>query len=84
MIKFYDALAKRACVNSHAIDIFAGCLDQVGLEEMKHLVNNTGGLMILADSFTTSIFKSSFHRMFDTDDNGDLNMGFNATLEILV
>lgn len=48
------------------------------------MVNNTGGLMILADSFTTSIFKSSFHRLFDTDMNGDLNMGFNATMEIQV
>lgn len=33
--KFYDGLAKRAAHNGHVVDIFAGCLDQVGLLEMK-------------------------------------------------
>jgi protein transport protein SEC23 len=30
-IKFYEHLAKRTSHNGHIIDIFAGCLDQVGL-----------------------------------------------------
>ena len=65
------------------MDIFAGCLDQVGLDEMKNLVNQTGGYMVLADSFTTSIFRQSFQRMFEKDEAGNLNMGFNADLEVL-
>ncbi|KAF8940552.1 protein transporter SEC23 [Dissophora ornata] len=80
--KFYEALAKRASANGHAIDIFGGCLDQVGLLEMKSMVNSTGGFMVLSDSFTTSIFKQSFQKIFEKDAEGNLKMGFNATLAV--
>lgn len=66
------------------MDIFAGCLDQVGLLEMKSLVNSTGGIMVLSDSFTTLIFKQSFQKMFEKDAEGHLKMGFNATLAVQV
>jgi protein transport protein SEC23 len=82
-LKFYDALAKRTAHNGHVIDIFAGCLDQVGLLEMKGLPNSTGGHIILADSFTASIFRQSFSKIFDSDADGNLTMGFNASLEVL-
>lgn len=80
-VKFYEALAKRTAASGHAVDVFSGCLDQVGLAEMKYLVNWTGGHMVLTDSFVTSIFKQSFQRVFEKDDN-NLLMGFNATLEV--
>ncbi|KAJ1966274.1 GTPase-activating protein S23 [Dipsacomyces acuminosporus] len=80
--KFYEALAKRSSASGHAIDIFSGCLDQVGLAEMKSLVNWTGGTMVLTDSYVTSIFKQSFQRVFEKDDQDQLQMGFNATLEV--
>ncbi|CAO0793372.1 unnamed protein product [Mucor circinelloides] len=80
--KFYEALAKRAAVNGHTIDIFAGCLDQIGLLEMRSMVNSTGGFMILADSFNTAIFKQSFQRIFQKDSQGHLQMGFNATMDV--
>lgn len=82
-LKFYDTLAKRVAHNGHIVDIFAGCLDQVGLLEMKGLANSSGGHIILTDSFTSSQFKQSFVRVFDKDDNDDLLMGFNASLEVL-
>jgi protein transport protein SEC23 len=82
-LKFYDQLAKRTAHNGHIIDIFAGCLDQVGLLEMKGLSNSTGGHMILTDSFTASMYKQSFAKIFDTDADGNLAMGFNASLEVL-
>ncbi|KAI9842346.1 MAG: GTPase-activating protein S23 [Thelocarpon superellum] len=82
-LKFYDHLAKRVAHNGHIVDIFAGCLDQVGLLEMKGLSNSTGGHMILTDSFTSSMFKQSFVRVFDKDANDNLLMGFNASLEVL-
>lgn len=82
-VKFYDNLAKRTAHNGHIIDIFAGCLDQVGLLEMKSLPNSTGGHMILTDSFTASQFKQSFSRIFDKDATDNLMMGFNASLEVL-
>ncbi|SAL98270.1 hypothetical protein [Absidia glauca] len=81
-VKFYEGLAKRASTNGHTIDIFAGCLDQIGLLEMKSMVNSTGGFMILADSFNTAIFKQSFQRMFQKDAQGQLRMGFNATTDV--
>lgn len=82
-LKFYDGLAKRTAHNGHIVDIFAGCLDQVGLLEMKGLPNSTGGHMILTDSFTSSMYKQSFAKIFDADQNGNLAMGFNASLEVL-
>ncbi|KAH6654937.1 hypothetical protein BKA67DRAFT_591570 [Truncatella angustata] len=82
-LKFYDTLAKRTAHNGHIIDIFAGCLDQVGLLEMKGLCNSTGGHMILTDSFTSSMFKQSFVRVFEKDGDGNLLMGFNALFEVL-
>ena len=82
-VKFYDNLAKRAAHNGHVVDIFAGCLDQVGMFEMKNLPNSTGGNMLLTDSFTSSQFKQSFVRIFDKDQNDNLLMGFNASLEVV-
>jgi protein transport protein SEC23 len=84
MLQFYEGLAKRASVNGHAIDIYAGCLDQVGLLEMRSLANFTNGFMIISDSFSTAIFKQSFQRAFSKDADGNLQMGFNATFDVQV
>ncbi|KAJ6524936.1 hypothetical protein B0H19DRAFT_1340023 [Mycena capillaripes] len=79
---FYEGLAKRVSNNGHAVDLFAGCLDQVGLLEMKSLPNSTNGVIVLSDSFAASIFKQSFLRLFNKDDQGHLRMGFNATFDV--
>jgi protein transport protein SEC23 len=57
-------------------------LDQIGLMEMKSLMNTTNGFIVLADSFSSSVFKQSFTRLFSKDGEGILKMGFNATLEV--
>ncbi|KAI8912659.1 hypothetical protein EDD86DRAFT_201949 [Gorgonomyces haynaldii] len=80
--KYYESLAKRATEKGLVVDIFAGCGDQVGLMEMKTLVNSTNGFIVLSDSFTMALFKSSFTRIFNKDQEGFLRMGFNATLEV--
>ena len=82
--QFYEALAKRVSTSGHVVDLFAGCLDQVGLLEMKSLPNSTNGVMVLSDAFTTSIFKQSFLRVFTKDEQGHLEMGFNATFDVQV
>lgn len=82
-LKFYEALAKRTAANGHCVDIFAGCYDQIGMQEMKSLANSTGGVMVLADAFSTAIFKQSIQRMFVKDEQGFLQMGFNATMDVL-
>ncbi|KAG1759662.1 hypothetical protein EDD22DRAFT_955690 [Suillus occidentalis] len=73
--------AKRVSNNGHAVNLFAGCLDQVGLLEMKSLPNSTNGVIVLSDSFATSIIKQSFLRMFNKDDQDFLQMGSNATFD---
>jgi len=73
----------------HVVDIFACSLDQVGLLEMKELVEATGGVMVLGDSFGQSVFKESLRRIFNTypesegEDSGKMQMAFNASVEVL-
>jgi hypothetical protein len=74
-------LSKRATDSGHAIDVFVGCYDQVGLLEMKTCFSKTGGFVVLSDSFNTTIFKQSFQRLF-TKKDGNLMMSFNANLDI--
>lgn len=81
-IKHYDALALRAATNGHCIDIYSCALDQTGLMEMKQCCNSTGGHMVMADSFNSSLFKQTFQRVFSRDEKGDLKMAFNGTVEV--
>eukprot|EP00050_Salpingoeca_kvevrii_P010416 m.8299 g.8299 ORF g.8299 m.8299 type:complete len:767 (-) comp2844_c0_seq1:371-2671(-) len=80
--KYYEALARRAAGNGHVVDIYACAFDQTGLHEMKYLSNYTGGHIVMGDSFNTSLFKQTFQRVFSKDYRGELNMAFNATLEV--
>lgn len=72
----------------HVVDVFACSLDQVGMLEMKELVEATGGLMVLGDSFGQSVFKESLRRVFNThpddvpNDAGKMVMAFGASLEV--
>lgn len=80
--KYYEHLAKRSSKNGIIVDIFAGSYDQVGLDEMKSLPHHTGGFIVLADAFTTSIFKQSFLRIFNKDEEDTLTMGMGGNLEV--
>ena len=80
--QFYDALLPRCVGNGHAIDAMVGSLDQVGVAEMKALVQGTGGNILCSDSFATPQFKGSFQKMFTTAADGHLCMGFNAAMEV--
>lgn len=79
---YYEGLGKRASRNGTVVDIFAGSYDQIGLDEMSHLPDSTGGEIVLADAFSTSIFKQSFLRVFNKDEQGYLCMGFGGNLEV--
>jgi protein transport protein SEC23 len=72
----------------HVVDVFACSLDQVGLLEMRELVEATGGLTVLGDSFGQSVFKESLRRVFtrypdDSHDAGHMAMAFGASIEVL-
>jgi len=92
-IKHYDGLAVRASENGHAVDIYSCALDQTGLLEMKACCNNTGGHMVMGDSFNSSLFKQTFQRVFAKTESaanqGQQNqaqdhfkMAFNANIEV--
>lgn len=73
----------------HTVDVFACSLDQVGLLEMRQLVEATGGLMVLGDSFGQSVFKESLRRVFNRfeddipEDGGQMQIAFSASLQVL-
>mmetsp|Transcript_7331 Transcript_7331/g.8090 ORF Transcript_7331/g.8090 Transcript_7331/m.8090 type:complete len:812 (+) Transcript_7331:101-2536(+) len=73
----------------HVVDVFACSLDQVGLLEMRELVEATGGLTVLGDSFGQSVFKESLRRVFARypedaqNDAGQMSMAFGASMEVL-
>ena len=62
--KFYNQLGIRLATHAHTLDVFACSLDQVGLAEMKTAVDQTGGVMVLAEQFGAEAFRSSLRRMF--------------------
>jgi protein transport protein SEC23 len=72
----------------HIVDIFACSLDQVGMLEMRCLVEATGGIMLLGDSFGQSAYQETLKRVFNKyaddvpEDGGTMSMGFGATLEV--
>lgn len=72
----------------HVVDVFACSLDQVGMLEMSNLIEATGGLMVLGDSFGQSVFKESLSRIFNRypddipQDGGQLCMATGASLEV--
>jgi len=78
MTQLRSALPK----NGHAIDVWGCALDQVGLHEMKNLIVGTGGYVIQADSFASSLFVQSFKRIWEKDEKEQIDMNFNATVEI--
>lgn len=83
-IAYYEALADRAFKANQIIDIFSCCLNQIGLLELKFLVERTGGLMVLTDSFSTVPFKDTFKKVFEVDEEGNLKMCFKGRSEIYV
>lgn len=80
-VKFYDSLAKQLVSQGHVLDLFASALDQVGVAEMKVIVERTGGLVVLSESFGHSVFKDSFRRVYE-DSEQSLGLSFNGSLEI--
>jgi len=73
----------------HVVDIFACSLDQVGMLEMRCLVEATGGIMLLGDSFGQSAYQETLKRVFNKypddvpEDGGNMSMAFGATLEVV-
>ncbi|XP_049849293.1 protein transport protein SEC23-like [Schistocerca gregaria] len=86
--KFYQEQAARASKAGHAVDLYSCSFDQTGLLEMQALPKDTGGVVVLSDSFAFDTFQKSFAKVFDSKivPNQPFSyptMGLRATLEIV-
>ena len=81
-VNYYTSIAERAFKSNQIIDIFSCCLNQTGLLEMKSITEKTGGLMVSSDSFSTTVFKETFKRLFELNEEGNLKMCFKGCSEI--
>ena len=81
--KYYEQIAINLCANGHVLDVFACALDQVGLAEMKVCVEKTGGNVVLAESFSHAVFKTSFQKLFAQDAQGGLGIAYNGQFEVI-
>ncbi|XP_059632421.1 protein transport protein SEC23 G [Cornus florida] len=81
--KFYKQLSHRLSDASIVLDLFACSLDQVGASELKVPVESSGGFMMLGESFESDQFRKCLRHIFNHDENGNLRMCFDATIEIV-
>ena len=82
-IKYYENIATQLCTNGHCLDVFACSLDQVGLAEMKVCCEKTGGMVVLAESFANTVFKTSFARMFASEGEESLGVSTGGVFEVI-
>eukprot|EP01130_Rhizamoeba_saxonica_P010689 TRINITY_DN4406_c0_g3_i1.p1 TRINITY_DN4406_c0_g3~~TRINITY_DN4406_c0_g3_i1.p1 ORF type:complete len:662 (-),score=131.45 TRINITY_DN4406_c0_g3_i1:945-2930(-) len=82
--KFYEQLSTLAVSHGHAVDIYSCSLNQTGILEMQSLVKETGGLLFTCHGFGDVQFINSFRKSFTVNQNGELNMAFNAIIELSV
>lgn len=78
-----DKTLDQASSATFSVDIFAGCYDQTGVYEMRSLANQTGGVLVVTDSFQTSIFKNSYFAVFNKDDEGYPSSYFDGHLKVM-
>ncbi|EGV62069.1 hypothetical protein PSN45_000783 [Yamadazyma tenuis] len=82
---FYKTITQYLVKLGVSCSYFIGSYDQVGLYEMDEVCRKTGGVVIMSDSFNTSIFKQSFLKFFRKEPDSEyLEFGLNATLEVKV
>lgn len=80
-VKFYEGISKQLVHQGHVLDLFACALDQVGVAELKAVVEKTGGFVVLAESFGHSVFKDSLKHVFHSGDF-DLGLSSNGIFEV--
>ncbi|KAK9905677.1 hypothetical protein WJX75_004485 [Coccomyxa subellipsoidea] len=82
--RFFDGVASQLVQQQHSLDVFACALDQVGLAEMKPVVDMSGGMVVQTDTFLNPVFKESFKRVFvPPGAPGSLDIASNATFEVI-
>lgn len=82
-IAYYTDLSKRAVESGHSIDLFCCALDQTGLYEMKVCAERTGGVVVMSDTFSMSVFRDSLQKLFEVGADGYVQDAFNVKVEVL-
>ncbi|KAG5490811.1 hypothetical protein JKF63_00933 [Porcisia hertigi] len=80
---FYETLMRRIVAQGHSLNCFVASLDQFGLAEMKTCVQSSGGVVLNAESWLDEPFRVSLHQFFARREDGTLNMGLNATMDVI-
>lgn len=81
--EYYKKISSRLSDSSIILDLFACSLDQVGAAELKLPVENSNGFMMLGESFESEEFRKNLRHMFNRDNDGNLEMAFDVTIEIV-
>ena len=81
---FYKRISQRLCDASVVLDLFACSLDQVGAAELKVPVESSGGFMMLGELFESDQFRKCLRQLFNRDNDGNLKMYFDATIEVVM
>ncbi|CAL5413432.1 unnamed protein product [Camellia sinensis] len=81
--RFYKQLSQRLMNSSIVLDLFACSLDQVGAAELSAAIESSGGFMMLGESFESEQFKKCLRHLFNRDEEGNLKMCFDVTIEIV-
>ncbi|KAK2647167.1 hypothetical protein Ddye_022362 [Dipteronia dyeriana] len=80
---FYKRLSERLSKSSIVLDFFACALDQVGTAEVKAPVESSGGFMMIGETFESDQFRKCMRHIFSHDEEGNLKMYFDATIELV-
>ncbi|KAL5852874.1 hypothetical protein ACOSQ3_007992 [Xanthoceras sorbifolium] len=80
---FYKRLSERLSKSSIVLDLFACALDQVGAAELKVPVESSGGFMMIGETFESDQFRKCMRHIFSHDEEGNLKMYFDATIEVV-
>lgn len=59
---FYIKLGNRLNSQGHTVDILAATIEDIGVYEMKPLIDNTGGVVIMAQDFDKEIYLTSIRK----------------------
>ncbi|KAL6120768.1 hypothetical protein NUSPORA_02450 [Nucleospora cyclopteri] len=79
--EFYDALGQRMNDSGHSIDIIAATIADIGLDQMKALISETGGAIILAQDFEERIISKSIEMLYRSRETA-LEMEFNVKMQV--
>ncbi|KAG0417293.1 Protein transport protein SEC23, partial [Dictyocoela roeselum] len=73
---FYATFAKKMGDLGYSIDILAATLYDIGLYEMKPIIDTTGGMVVMAQDFDREIFTTSCRKLQNSQ------YGFNAKIRV--